>query len=102
PGLSLIKSDGNISAVPGDTVVYTLGYQNTGNVGLAGVLLTEQVPANTTFNAAGSSADWDCTNGDPAGSICTLLVGGLAGGATGSDTFAVTILNAVPAGTTQI
>ena len=33
-------------------------------------------------------------NGDPAGSICTLLVGGLAGGATGTDTFAVTIVNA--------
>jgi uncharacterized repeat protein (TIGR01451 family) len=102
PSLSLTKSDGGISASPGDKVIYTLDYGNTGNVGLTGITLNEQVPANTTFDAANSSGTWSCADGDPAGSLCTLTIGGLAGGATGTATFAVKIAGAVPAGTTQI
>jgi uncharacterized repeat protein (TIGR01451 family) len=99
--LSLSKSDGGLSVAPGGTAVYTLNYQNTGNVDLAGVTLTETVPANTTFNAASSSAGWSC-GGTAAGSTCTLNVGALAAGATGSAIFAVTVVSPFPAGVAQI
>src|SRR5207249_970622 len=102
PELTLTKSDGNVTAAPGGTVAYTLSYANTGNIGLAGVLLNETVPANSTFNAAASTGGWSCPNGSPAGTACALTVGNLAGGAAGSATFAIMVANPVPAGTTQV
>jgi large repetitive protein len=103
PDLSLTKSDGGTSVVPGGTVAYTLTYANGGDQGAAGVVLTETVPANTTFNSGASTAGWSCSPNDNAGSTCTLAVGGLAG-ASGSQmaTFAVTAVNPLPAGVTQI
>ncbi len=102
PGLSLVKSDGGITAQPGSTVPYILTYRNTGNVNLTGVRLTETVPANTTFSAAASTAGWSCPDGSGAGTVCTLIIGSLPVGATGSATFAVTVANPVPAGTTSV
>ena len=60
PDLTVVKSDGGASVAPGGTVVYTLFYDNNGNQGATGVVLTETVPANTTFNAGASSAGWTC------------------------------------------
>ena len=102
PGLTLAKSDGGTSAVPGDTIAYTLDYANTGNIGMTGVVLRETVPANTTFNAASSTGVWSCANGAAAGTVCTLTVGLLAVATNGSRTFAVTVINPVAANTTQI
>src|SRR6185312_9401078 len=56
PDFSLTKSDGGASVAPGGTVAYTLTYANSGNQGATGVVLTETVPANTTFNAGTSTA----------------------------------------------
>ena len=103
PDLSLTKSDGGASVNPGGTVAYTLSYSNTGSIGASGVVLTETVPANTTFNSGASTAGWVCTPNNNAGSTCTLTIGGLAaGGGTQTATFAVTVANPVPAGTAQI
>ncbi len=102
PGLTLAKSDGGATVQPGGTVAYLLTYRNTGNVGLTGVVLSEAVPANTTFDAAGSSTGWSCADGSPAGTVCTLAIGNLAAGASGTATFAVTVVSPAPAGTTQI
>ena len=102
PDLALTKSDGGGTVAPGGTVAYTLGYTNLSTFGAAGVVLTETVPVNTTFNAGASTAGWTCTpNGNP-GSTCTLAVGTVAGGASGTATFAVTVVNPVAAGVTQI
>jgi uncharacterized repeat protein (TIGR01451 family) len=101
PALNLDKSDNGATAVPGGSVVYTLGYANTGNVGLSGVTLQETVPANTAFDAANSDAGWSCA-GTIAGSICTLNVGVLAVGASGTADFAVTVANPLPAGVSQV
>lgn len=99
PDLRVIKSDGGVSAMPGGVVAYTLTYTNTGNVTATGVVITETVPANTTFTGSG----WACTPNNNAGSTCTLNVGTVAGnGGTGAASFVVTIANALPAGTTQI
>jgi uncharacterized repeat protein (TIGR01451 family) len=103
PELSLTKSDGGGSVAPGGTVSYTLTYANTGNRGATGVVLTETVPANTTFNAGASTAGWVCSPDNNAGSTCTLAIGALAaGGGNQTATFAVTVDNPLPPGVTDI
>jgi uncharacterized repeat protein (TIGR01451 family) len=102
PDLSVTKSDGGASVAPGGTVSYTLSYSNTGNRGASGVVLTETVPTNTTFNAGASTAGWSCVPDNNAGSTCTLAVGSVAAAAGGSATFAVTVANPLPPGVTQI
>jgi uncharacterized repeat protein (TIGR01451 family) len=103
PDESITKSDGGASVAPGGTVSYTLTYNNAGNRGSSGVVLTETVPANTTFNAGASTAGWVCAPNNNAGSTCTLAIGGLAaGGGNQTATFAVTVVNPVAAGVTQI
>jgi uncharacterized repeat protein (TIGR01451 family) len=99
PDLVLTKSDGGATATPGGVISYTLTYFNNGNQGATGVVLTETVPANTTFTGSG----WTCAPNNNAGSTCTRAVGALAGGgANGSATFAVTVTNPLPLGVTQI
>lgn len=102
PELSITKGDGGITTTPGSTVAYTLNYANNGNQGATGVTLSETVPANSTFNAGASTAGWACVPDNNAGSTCTLTIGAVAAGGSGSATFAVTVINPVPAGVTQI
>jgi len=80
PDFSITKSDGGASVAPGGTASYTLTYANAGDQGATGVVLTETVPANTTFNAGASTAGWVCVPNNNAGSTCTLAVGTLAAG----------------------
>jgi uncharacterized repeat protein (TIGR01451 family) len=102
PGLIITKSDGGATTTPGGLVVYSLNYTNTGNIGLNNVTLIETVPANSTFNAGASTGAWSCADGSPAGASCTIALGTLAGGASGSALFAVQVITPVPAGTTQL
>lgn len=102
PDIQIVKGDGNVSTTPGSTVVYSLAYSNTGTIGATGVVITETVPANTTFNSASSSAGWSCANGSPAGTTCTQTIGAVAVNTGGSRNFAVTVINPVPAALTQI
>jgi uncharacterized repeat protein (TIGR01451 family) len=97
PDLSLIKSDGGASAKPGDVVAYTLTYENKGGQGATGVIIMEQIPANTTFNAKASAPGWDCTN-----ATCSFTVGALAAGERDAVDFAVQIITNAPAGATAI
>ncbi|WP_226668707.1 isopeptide-forming domain-containing fimbrial protein [Microbulbifer aggregans] len=80
------KEHGNAEPGPADTLVYTLTYGNRGNTTATGVVITETLPPNTTFDAAGSSAGW-VQNGDS----FTFDVGSLAPGETATITFAVTV-----------
>lgn len=95
PVLTVAKDDGGVSTTPGGTVTYDIDYANEGDEPATGVVLTETVPAHTTF--AGPAA-WSCSVGDPAGTVCTIAVGDLAAGATGSVDFAVQVVNPAPAG----
>jgi uncharacterized repeat protein (TIGR01451 family) len=103
PDLSLTKSDGGVSTSPGETVAYVLTYANSGSIGATGVVITETVPANATFNAGASTAGWLCAPNNNAGSTCTLAIGTVAA-ASGplTATFAVTIDNPLPGGATEI
>lgn len=102
PDLSLTVSDGGATVAPGGTVAYTLSYTNSGQTAAAGVVLTETVPANATFNNAASSAGWVCAPNNAAGSTCTRSIGTLAASASGSSVFAVTAINPLPAGVSQL
>uniref|UniRef100_A0A7C4Q3F5 Sortase n=1 Tax=Bellilinea caldifistulae TaxID=360411 RepID=A0A7C4Q3F5_9CHLR len=102
PDLAIEKSDGGSSAVPGGVIVYTLTYRNNGNGAASGVVITETVPAHTTFMAGLSSPGWSCADGSVGGTTCTYTIGTLASGSNGTLTFAVRVDNPVPAGVTQI
>jgi uncharacterized repeat protein (TIGR01451 family) len=83
---------------PGSLITYTLRYTNTGNTDATGVVLTETVPANTTFTGTG----WSCAPDNTAGSQCTRAVGTIAGaGGAGSATFVVTAASSL-GGVSQI
>lgn len=92
PDLKLEMGDGEVEAAPGDTIVYKLGYGNSGAAEATGVVLTDRLPAHTTFNADASSEGWRC--GDRG--VCQLEIGTLAPEERGMATFAVTVNEAVP------
>jgi uncharacterized repeat protein (TIGR01451 family) len=103
PDMRIVKTDGGLTAVPGGLITYTLAYTNSGNQSALGVIVTETVPAQSTFHQAGSTAGWSCANGAAAGTACALAVGSVAGGnGSGSATFIVTVVSPLPAGVTQI
>jgi trimeric autotransporter adhesin len=100
PDLSVTKTEGGGTTQPSGTVTYTLTYANSNAVNsqnATGVVITETVPNNTTFNSAGSSAGWSCANGSVGGTICTNTIGVLNAGANGTKTFAVNVLATLPA-----
>ena len=84
--LSLKKSDGDVTAMPGDTIKYVLSYENTSDFASKPAVITETVPAFTSFDAAGSDAGWSCN-----GTTCTLDVGIIQANGTGTATFVVTV-----------
>ena len=66
-------------------------------------VLTETVPANTTFNLGASTVGWMCAPNGNAGSTCTLAIGALAANSgIQAATFSVNVANSVPGGVTQI
>ena len=100
PDLAITKDDGGATTTPGGTVVYSLNYSNSGSQGATGVVITETLPANTTFNAASSTPGWVETS--PGSGVYQFAVGSLASGAAGSVNFAVTVDSPVPAGFTLV
>ncbi|HUF37857.1 MAG TPA: ExeM/NucH family extracellular endonuclease [Anaerolineales bacterium] len=89
PDLQLTKDDGGITATYGQVVAYTLTYTNAGSVAAHGIVITETVPIGTDFYAGDSSPGWSCANGSPRGTVCSLSVGSLSTGQSGSAVFAV-------------
>lgn len=98
PDVAIDKDDGGISTKPGNTLIYKLTYSNTGTIEATGVVVSEQVPVNTTFNPTSSSVGWLCAPDNSAGSTCTLAVGTVAAGQRGSVNFAVTLIDSFPVG----
>ena len=86
--LSLTKSASATSAAAGSTIDYTIEIANAAGTA-SEVVLTETVPAGTTF--AGGDGWTGCAVGAPAGTVCTLAIGGLAPGQTGTATFSVRV-----------
>ncbi|QOC22164.1 isopeptide-forming domain-containing fimbrial protein [Wenzhouxiangella sp. AB-CW3] len=102
PELFITKTDGGVTAVPGGGVVYTLEYGNVGNQDATGVVITDVVPDNVSFDPDNSDAGFACTPDNSAGSTCTLSIGDLDVGDGGSVSFAVIVDDPLPAGVDSI
>ncbi|HSH02305.1 MAG TPA: hypothetical protein VLL52_07280 [Anaerolineae bacterium] len=90
PDLQIVKSDAGLNAIPSKTLTYTLSYSNTGSQDSSGVVISETIPANTTFNSGASDISWSCTGSAP-GDVCTAAIGNLAVGASGQLLFVLNI-----------
>ena len=102
PDLRIVKTDGGVTAAPGDTVVWTLDYENVGNQDATGVEITDTVPANSSFDAGASTAGWNCVPDASAGSTCTLTIGDLNVGDSGQAQFAVVVADPIPDTVTEL
>jgi len=95
PVLSVSKTDAPDPVAAGATLTYTIAYANNGNTSATGVVLTDTVPANTTFVSA--------TNGGAlAGSTITWMPGTLAAGGSGSAQVVVRVASPMANGTNLI
>ena len=95
PVLSLTKSVDKAVAAPGGTLVYTLNYSNTGGGDATGVVITDALPAKTTFSSATNSGTF-------ASGTVTWNIGTVLHGASGSVSFTVTLDAVFPQGTTPV
>ncbi|MEP4485577.1 MAG: hypothetical protein ABJ013_08115 [Halioglobus sp.] len=72
------------STAPGQDIVYTLTYSNTGNANATGVILEELIPENTSFKAASD-------NGAVSGSLVVWQLPDLIAGTSGQVTATFTV-----------
>lgn len=96
PRLTVTKA-GPDSIRPGEILAYQLTYENIGTQAATGVELVETVPEHTLFVASASTPGWSCSDGDPAGTPCTLSRATVAAGAEATVAFAVRLAPTVPA-----
>jgi uncharacterized repeat protein (TIGR01451 family) len=104
PDLQVLKDDGvAVSVGAGETISYTVTFTNAGTQDATGVVITDTVPVGTTFNAAASTAGWQCVPDVSAGSECSFALGAVGGaGGGGQIVFAVDVDNPLPAGQTEV
>jgi uncharacterized repeat protein (TIGR01451 family) len=80
----------------GQNITYAQTVANGGPASATTVVLTETLPANTTFVSLTGPAGWACTSVSP----FTCSIGTLAANATANFTFVVKVNTAVASGTT--
>ncbi|MEG0365334.1 MAG: isopeptide-forming domain-containing fimbrial protein [Coprobacillus sp.] len=81
------------NAQPGDTITYTITVNNTGNVAANNVVITDPLPAGTTYVANSITGTVPFT-GDPTSVI--TLTSPLAAGATATFTYQVKLADTFP------
>lgn len=91
PDLTLTKQSATGLVNPGEAISYTLTYNNIGLAPAQNVILSEVVPAETSFNVAASHPGWSCQPDGSAGSNCSLALGSVAAAGSGSVTFTVNV-----------
>jgi len=96
PDLQITKTDGVGSTTPGATLVYTLTITNVGDIGVTGALVTDTLPANTTFVSASNSGVFG------SGLVTWPAFSLAGGGAFTTRLVTITVNNPQPAGTTAI
>ena len=95
PEFSISQSGPTANPTPGDIVIYTINFQNNGNIGASGVLLTDTLPAHTAFHSANSSTGWSQIGSTDQ---YAFSVGNLAVGQQQTVYFAVTVVSTLPTG----
>src|SRR5207245_491597 len=93
PVLTLSATDAPDPVVAGSTITYTLAYSNTGNAGATVLIISDTVPANTTFVSATGG-------GSLAAGVVTWSIPSLAAGASGSVALTVLVNTPLANGTT--
>lgn len=86
PVITLTKSADVTTAKPGDTVTFTIAYQNSPASAAGSVVITDVIPTGTTL-VAGSITG----GGTASGGTITWNLGTVAGGASGQVSFKVTV-----------
>ncbi len=103
PPLTLTKDADKVTVRPGQQLVYTLEYANDGLLPVTNVVLTEEVPAHTTYSGPTTGQNsWNCTPNTFAGATCKRNIGTLSSGNDGEVEFRVQVDPTVPAGVTEI
>ena len=85
PAFQVTKTASHDPVRPGERITYTIAVTNTGTEDAAGVVITDVLPAYTTFADATSPYD------GPTGGVLTWTVGPLNVGASAFYTLAVTV-----------
>ena len=93
-GLVLTKTADKATALPGDTITYTVAYQNNGDAPIGTIVTSDATPAFTTFVSAG------CTLPPPAAVTCNVSTQPAVGGQGGLQWTLTGALN--PASTGQV
>jgi uncharacterized repeat protein (TIGR01451 family) len=108
--IAFTKSATPASPKPGDTVTYTINWVNSGSAPGYVTVMTDTIPANTTYKTGsltyGGAARTDASDGDNAdynvtnpGKV-TVNIGTVNAGASGNMTFQVTVNVGVASSTT--
>jgi len=92
PVLAVSANDAPDPVVAGANLTYTLSYSNTGSAGATSLVITDTVPANTTFVSATGG-------GTLSAGVVTWSVTSLAAGASGSVQLVVRVASPLPNGT---
>ncbi|MBT9558946.1 MAG: DUF11 domain-containing protein, partial [Myxococcales bacterium] len=91
-----VDSDGLVE--PGDTLRYTLTVANTGNTDASAVVFAGSIPANTSYVASSLKV-----NGSAApGTVSSVTIGTVAGSASATVTFDVTVNSPLAAGVAAV
>jgi uncharacterized repeat protein (TIGR01451 family) len=96
PDMTFSKSSNVVSADPGDTIVYTLYYENTGSGVATGVTVVETLPEHVTLVSYSPNYD------EESGNTYTWNIGTVAGYSSGTITITVTVNPGTPDGTLLI
>ena len=64
PDVRVAKTDGETNVAPGDPLIYIITVTNDGNGTAPNVLLTDTIPANTTFQSASDGGTFAARSGD--------------------------------------
>jgi uncharacterized repeat protein (TIGR01451 family) len=85
PVMSFTKTADQTTADPGDTIIYTLSYENSGTGWATLVEIVDTIPADTTFVSSTPSPT------SSSGDVHTWTIGDLAPGASGTIEITVTV-----------
>jgi uncharacterized repeat protein (TIGR01451 family) len=93
PVLSFSKTASQSTADPGDTIVYSLTYTNSGSGDATGVIITDTIPDDVTF------VNSSLMNYSVSGTTYTWIIGDLPANSGGTITITVTVNVGVGDGT---
>lgn len=94
PQMTLTKTVGVVGGglpVPGAQLLYTITYADTGSGAASGVVITDPIPANTTYDAVYGIKINGVAGGSFGAGLVTVNLGTVAAGETKQITFQVTI-----------